>query len=151
MSNYDSANDTREHIGTVQRFLQDVSKKLQVRMVLHDDSKLRHPEKAMYDEYTPLLRDLTYGSEEYKECLKLMGVALRHHYEENSHHPEHYPNGVNGMSLLDLIEMLADWKAAGMRHADGNMDKSMEINRSRFGISDQLFEVLQNTRKEMGW
>jgi len=78
-------------------------------------------------------------------------VALKHHYENNSHHPEHYPNGINGMSLLDLIEMLADWKAAGMRHADGDMQKSLEINKKRFGMSDQLAEIFQNTIKELGW
>ena len=55
------------------------------------------------------------------------------------------------MSLLDLVEMLADWKAAGMSHANGNMDASMEIDRKRFGISDQLFEILSNTVREMEW
>jgi len=75
----------------------------------HDASKLEAPEKEMYDEFTPRLRALTYGSDEYKECLKEMGAALKHHYENNSHHPEHFPDGINDMSLLDLIEMLADW------------------------------------------
>ena len=105
----------------------------------------------MYDEFTPQLRDLVYGSDEYKECLKRMGPALAHHYANNTHHPEHYPNGINGMSLLDLIEMLADWKAAGMRHSTGSIEKSLEINRARFGMSDQLFEIFQNTVRELGW
>jgi hypothetical protein len=80
-----------------------------------------------------------------------MGTALQHHYQVNSHHPEHFENGVNGMSLLDLIEMLADWKAAGMRHANGNITQSLEVNRKRFGMSDQLFEIFQNTVAELGW
>lgn len=58
---------------------------------------------------------------------------------------------VNGMSLLSVMEMLSDWKAAGMRHEDGSIDQSLEINRKRFEISDQLFEVLKNTVKELGW
>jgi hypothetical protein len=38
-----------------------------------------------------------------------------------------------------------------MRHANGNITQSLEINRKRFNISDQLFEIIQNTVKELGW
>src|SRR3990172_12749776 len=111
---YDSRSDTYEHIHNVQTFIEMYIEHLLWRMTKHDNSKLQEPEKSMYDEFTPKLRGMTYGSDEYKECLKQMGGALKHHYENNSHHPEHFPNGINGMTLLDLIEMLADWKAAGM-------------------------------------
>jgi hypothetical protein len=148
---YDSTNDTKEHIKAVRGFLGDVVGDLSARSLIHDGSKLEEPEKSMYDKFTPKLRAMTYGSDEYKDCLKQMGPALKHHYEANSHHPEHYANGVNGMSLLDVMEMLADWKAAGMRHADGSIVQSLEINRKRFDISDQLYEILQNTVKELGW
>lgn len=151
MSDYDSTDDTRNHIGKVQDLMGVIVAQLAHRRAIHDASKLQSPEKPMYDEFTPKLRDLVYGSDEYKECLKQMGPALQHHYKHNSHHPEHYPNGVNGMTLLDLIEMLADWKAAGMRHATGSMEKSLEVNQVRFGLSDQLFEIIRNTVKELGW
>lgn len=55
------------------------------------------------------------------------------------------------MSLLDLIEMLCDWKAAGERHADGSMERSLRLNKDRFKIGDQLQSILQNTAKEMKW
>ena len=148
---YDSTADTRSHIIAVQDYLMTVIDNLEQRSMVHDDSKRHPPEKPMYDEFTPKLRDLVYGSDEYKECLKRMGPALAHHYANNTHHPEHYPNGINGMSLLDLIEMLADWKAAGMRHSTGSIEKSLEINRTRFGMSDQLFEIFQNTVRELEW
>lgn len=151
MSNYDSTEDTNKHIETVRGFLSDVLGDIAARSLLHDGSKLVEPEKSMYDEFTPMLRELTYGSDEYKEVLKKMGDALKHHYEENFHHPEHYENGINGMSLLDVIEMLADWKAASMRHADGNIIDSLKINKDRFGISDQLAEIIENTVQRMGW
>lgn len=32
---------------------------------------------------------------------------------------------VNGMDLLDVLEMLVDWKAAGERHKDGCIYKSL--------------------------
>jgi hypothetical protein len=148
---YDSRTDTALHILNVAGQLKEIIENLEKRRREHDKSKLQEPEKSMYDEFTPKLRGSTYGSDEYKGFLKDMGAALQHHYAENSHHPEHYENGINGMSLLDLIEMLADWKAAGMRHADGNIMQSMEINRKRFGMSDQLYEIFVNTVKELGW
>jgi hypothetical protein len=44
-----------------------------------------------------------------------MKPAIQHHYKANSHHPEFYDNGVEGMSLFDVLEMLLDWKAATER------------------------------------
>lgn len=148
---YDSTQDTKEHINIVRSLMLRIEARIGVRRTVHDVSKTQEPEKSMYDEFTPRLRDMTYDSDEYKSCLQEMGPALQHHYAANSHHPEHYPNGINGMSLLDLIEMLADWKAASLRHADGDFRKSLAINKERFGISDQLHQILLNTVEELGW
>ncbi len=49
------------------------------------------------------------------------------------------------MNLIDLVEMLCDWKAASMRHHDGNIRRSIEINGDRFGLSPQLVRILENT------
>lgn len=148
---YDSRQDTIDHIYKVMDLLDKVVINIENRAAEHDASKLKEPEKSMYDEFTPKLRELTYGSDEYKECLKKMGVALKHHYADNSHHPEHYEYGINDMSLLDIIEMIVDWKAATLRHADGNIHDSLRINKERFKISDQLQYIIINTIKEMGW
>lgn len=194
-NSYDSAPDTRAHIETVGALMLGLIGKIWARIDDHDKSKLEEPEKSMYDKFTPMLRDLTYGSDEYKACLADMGVALQHHYENNSHHPEHYKmwqcpvckgvftdadaqrdarfvgdvrlcqsccahgtimectlepaSGVYGMNLIDLVEMLADWKAASLRHADGYIMTSLEINKARFGISDQLARILENTVRMM--
>ena len=149
--NYDSTNDTMQHIATVQRFGLEVVINLAHRLHVHDASKLTAPEKPIFDEFTPKLSGITYGSDEYKAYLAAMGEALQHHYAANTHHPEHYAAGIDGMSLLDLIEMLADWKAATMRHADGDLAKSIEINQARFGINDQLRRVFENTVRELRW
>lgn len=100
---------------------------------------------------TPRLRSLTYGTPEYSASLNELGPALKHHYQHNSHHPEHYANGISGMSLLDVIEMLCDWKAAGERHQDGSMERSLQVNRERFSIHPQLQQILENTARELGW
>lgn len=148
---FDSTTETLKHIKQVTDLMYSMIYVIAKRLTSHDASKLQEPEKSMYDTFTPLLRLTTYGSEEYKATLTEMGPALDHHYQVNSHHPEHYQNGINGMSLIDLVEMLADWKASTMRHADGDILKSLEINKARFGMSDQLFEILKNTVIEMGW
>lgn len=135
---YDSTLDTQCHIAEVQRNLLEVILFLGARAKIHDASKLEWPEKEMYDEFTPRLRALTYGNDEYKQSLEEMGSALRHHYRSNSHHPEHFPNGVDDMSLLNLLEMLADWTTAVLKHADGDLIESIAINADRFGMSDQL-------------
>lgn len=130
--NYDSTPDTMDHIQKVQANIEAVNSNLSTRAYAHDASKLASPEKEAFDVLTPRLRGLTYGSDEYRSCLREMKPALQHHYANNTHHPEHYENGVSGMSLMDVMEMLCDWRAAGMRHADGSMAKSLEHNKDRF-------------------
>lgn len=151
---YDSTNDTKAHIARVADMVTLCSDLLELRAMTHDESKLKSPEKEIFDEMTPKLKDSTYGSEEYKGFLASMKPALDHHYAHNSHHPEHYPNGIDGMTLLDLLEMLCDWKAAGERHADGSIERSLRVNKDRFKIGDQLQGILENTARELsnyGW
>lgn len=148
---YDSKADTLLHIKRVAELLTQASIELINRANVHDNSKLESPEKEMFDELTPKLKDCTYGSEEYKGYLKELKVALDNHYSKNSHHPEHYENGINGFDLFDLIEMFFDWKAATERHADGNIFKSLDINQERFNISDQLKQIMQNTAIRLGY
>lgn len=148
---YDSTGDTLEHIRKVQARLQECINNLTVRAAHHDESKLQAPEKEGYDQITEQLRDLVYGSDEYKAALKANEPTIAHHYAANSHHPEHYENGIAGMSLLDIIEMVADWKAASERTKQGSIEQSLPVNRKRWAIDDQLFSILENTVKELGW
>lgn len=177
----DSRQETNEHILRVRELLCIIQNKLEARGFMHDQSKLIPPEKPIIDSMIGRLKTLTYGSPEYKDALKDLGPALAHHYEHNTHHPEHYQkqvciicfteypsthkencpkchNGtmtvephVAGMSLLDVIEMLCDWKAAGERGANGSIEKSLKVNRERFKISEQLHSILENTVRELGW
>ena len=121
--------------------------KLTARGVEHDRLKLESPEVDVFAEYTPKLASATYGSEEYKTFLKEMDVALQHHYANYRHHPEHFAKGINDMNLIDIAEMLCDWKAAAMRQNDGNLLKSIEMNAQRFGYDDQLKQIFINTAR----
>lgn len=147
----DSTQETLTHIRRVQRLIAEMQNRLSERAVVHDKSKLEEPEKAGFDEVTNALRDLTYGSDEYKAQLAKLKPTLDHHYASNSHHPEHHAAGVDGMTLLDLVEMFCDWKAATERHANGSVERSIKINTERFKLSPQLARILENTRIEFGW
>lgn len=147
----DSTVATLTHSRRVDVLLMELMWEIGLRVTQHDASKLSPEEKDVFDEYSPKLKALTYGSDEYFDCLAKMKPALDHHYAHNRHHPEHFENGVNGMTLVDLIEMLSDWKAATERHDDGDLEKSLEIQRERFGLSDQLVSILRNTAVEAGW
>lgn len=142
---YDSRPETLAHIEEVRSRLGRVADDLRRRAAAHDLSKLLSPEREAFDESTPKLRGLTYGSEEYRAALREIRPAVEHHYRANGHHPEFYPDGISGMGLADLIEMLCDWKAATLRHADGDIRRSVEVNQARFGYSDELKSILLNT------
>lgn len=145
---YNSTKDTQKHINEVIKQGTKFALKLQKQIQKHDASKLKSPEKEGFDKYTPMLAKMEYNSPEYKKCLEeLKDPYLKHHYESNSHHPEHFENGIDGMNLYDLIEMLCDWKAAVKRNKNGNIYKSLEINKGRFKISNQLYNILLNTVK----
>lgn len=142
---YDSTPDTLAHIAEVQALLWAFADALDLRATKHDQSKLSDPEKEAFDVATPKLKAMTYGSDEYKQALADLGPALQHHYEANSHHPEHNPNGINGMGMIDLVEMFCDWIAATKRHADGDIHRSIELNQKRFGYDDGIRMLLANS------
>jgi hypothetical protein len=133
------------HKALVASYMQQVASALFQRAAVHDNSKFSPEEMDAFEEVTPLLQTLTYGSEEYKEALKRLGPALAHHYAVNSHHPEHFPDGINGMNLMDVIEMVCDWMAAVKRVHDGDIQTSLPINQERFHIEDQMYAVICHT------
>ena len=167
--------ETVKHIDDVRMNLLQMITALQVRCWDHDRSKLEEPEASGFDKVTNTLKGLTYGSDEYKEQLKVMKPFLDHHYDNNRHHPEHFQHeecngcfkhfplghnencdvcgygqfticgGIESMDLIDITEMLMDWWSATKRHADGDIMKSIEINQKRFGYSDELKRIFINT------
>jgi hypothetical protein len=155
---YDSRPDTHAHIERVRDFLDLVIKNLENRSRAHDASKLVSPELEAFDIATPKLAGLEYGSEEYRQALREIKPAIQHHNEHNDHHPEHYENGIRGMSLMALVEMLCDWRAASERNKQrtdeaGNplpFEASLAYSQTRYGYSDELAEILLNTVRELG-
>lgn len=143
----DSTAATEEHRQEVARNVQHFCSKITMRAAQHDLSKLVPPEKAGFDRATLKLKDMTYGSPEYAKSLEELADTLEHHYANNDHHPQFYKNGVAGMTLYALVEMYEDWKAAGKRNKDGNIVKSVEHNKDKFHLDEQLYSILLNTAK----
>lgn len=146
----ESMTDTLDHIGKVDAYLSHCSDLLMQRAKKHDASKLEEPERSGYAGLTRALKGLTYGTPEHRAAFEPFKEIIQHHYAHNSHHPEHYAEGVNDMSLLDVIEMLCDWKAASER-GDGGFDWSLSKSVERFKIDPQLARILRNTADELGW
>jgi hypothetical protein len=145
MTREECIKETKEHIDKVNEYMSIMSEALKLRGTYHDASKLASPELEIFTEYTPKLKNSTYGSPEYFQFLSEMKVALDHHYANNRHHPEFTDNGIAGMNLLDILEMFCDWKAASERHADGDIIESIKKNQKRFNMSNELTQILLNT------
>ena len=139
--------ETQKHIEAVRKYIRFMIDKIDMRGVKHDASKLESPEVEVFAEYTPKLNSTIFGSEEYYQNLEGMKSALDHHYASNRHHPEHFVNGINDMTLVDILEMFCDWKASTLRHNDGNLLKSIETNAERFHMDGQLRQILLNTAR----
>lgn len=150
--------ETKEHIATVEAWMGRAIQDLATRSIHHDLSKLQEPERSGFQAMTAdaRLKDLTYGSDEYRAVLREHKPTIRHHYEHNDHHPEHFEDGIDGvgllarMNLLQIIEMLCDWKASTSRMKDGDLMRSIEINAKRFGYGPEMQMVLENTARALG-
>jgi len=151
MTRDDVMRGTCEHARRVGELMLQVINYLQGRAICHDASKFTADEFDSFAEVTPGLKDLTYGSEEYKEQLRKIKPAITIHYQRNRHHPEHFAGGIADMTLIDLMEMLADWRAAGERHKGGDLRASIEMNAERFGYNDTLKRLLLLTASSLGW
>jgi hypothetical protein len=141
--------ETIKHIHAVRELLYKMIENLDHRAKVHDQSKLESPEQEIFGETFEELGKTEYGSPEYAALLEKVKPAISHHYANNRHHPEHWPNGINDMTLLDLVEMLCDWRAAAARNKNGNIRKSIEVNAERFNMSPQLKQIFENTVREM--
>jgi hypothetical protein len=142
---------TQAHIDRVRELLCKCELQLRDRGLNHDKSKLESPEVELFAKYTPELASLTFGSEEYEQSKENLKPALDHHYANNRHHPQKFKNGINDMTLVDILEMLCDWKASSERQHDGNILISVEKAAKDFGITKQLAQILLNTINMFEW
>lgn len=143
---------THAHIVRVRELLGMFAVEMIERGDAHDRSKFTPEELGPLEEMQRLVEaegQAPFGSEEYERRKAILGPMLEHHYANNSHHPEHYPNGVNDMDLFDLVEMFFDWKAASERGEESAMNLSFSAN--RYDLSPQLVSIFTNTAERLGY
>lgn len=142
--------ETVRHIRRVHELLSDAALELLRRGREHDKSKFAPVEMNALERlhaHISVHGPLPYGSPEYRARTAILGPMLEHHYANNSHHPEHYPNGVAGMDLFDLIEMFFDWQAAVERNGDDAINLSYTAD--KYGLPEMLVSILRNTATRM--
>jgi hypothetical protein len=136
---------THEHIHVVRDNISVITEAIFYRGVEHDHSKFTDEESIPFARNIRRLSTVEYGTPEYDEMLKDVKPALDHHYANNRHHPEYWPNGIDDMDLVDILEMFCDWVAAVKRNKNGDIMKSIDTNEKRFNISPQLTSIFRNT------
>jgi hypothetical protein len=131
------------HKQMVAEYMQRVTSELMQRAVLHDYSKFETQEFDAYADNLPYFEKAAYGSEEYRAALARIKPAIDHHFAANRHHPEHFISGIEGMNLIDALEMVCDWMAAAKRVPGGKLQ--LERQKERFGIDHQLYSLILHT------
>lgn len=121
---------------------------LKDRLLHHDDSKLKGDEQKLFEEILDKEDSVAYGTPAYLNLKEKLKPALILHYGANSHHPEHFIDGINGMNIIDLVEMFIDWCAATSRHKDDDIHKSIDYNAKRYDLPDALVNIFHNTAKD---
>lgn len=91
--------------------------------------------------------DPSLAAAEYAHQVRWLLMQAGDRLITRAHKPLPEPVPKNGAAtLLDLIEFLAHWKASG-----GDLTETIQKNRDRFRITDELAFILENTAKELGW
>lgn len=142
--------DTIDHIKQVNSIGELFCNMLKKRLSEHDLSKLNNvKERNAFEQILNNSKATEYGTDAYKVLSQQLKPAIDLHYQNNSHHPEHFINGISDMNLLDLVEMFIDWAAATNRHPNDDIHKSIEINKKRFDIPEELCSIFHNTANDL--
>lgn len=127
----DCTSFVRRHQAYVKKWGGKIIDQLSHRFENHDENKLSPDEKPFYDLWTS--HSLT---DEQRRAVH------EHHNRTSRHHPEGFKKGVNGMNLIDILEMVVDWMA--WADAQG-MWVGVDHLAQKFGIEPQLAAVILNT------
>ena len=145
---FETVSRINSHRKSVRAKLNFLIKKLAERSENHDLSKLKEPEIGWLIEMDKEPR-VTYGSPEYFEKMKRWEKFFKHHYANNRHHPDHFGDmGVSGMNLVDLAEYLCDIISYLEEMHASQAIKIIDEQGKRFGLEDQLSQILKNTLVE---
>jgi hypothetical protein len=143
--------ETILHVSEVSENLETIASELRKRGVAHDRTKFHALEFDAFVSTREMFKKASYGTPEYQACVDAVRPAVDHHHENNRHHTGFHPNGVNDMTLIDLAEMIADWKAAERRSPDRKLNDTLAYAFNKYGVGEQLGKILRNTLAALGW
>jgi hypothetical protein len=132
----------KEKVGTI---LAKFCAEIAYRAAVHDASKLSKTEFEACANCVDDFSKFGYGTPEYEDLRKRLNPQIIHHNKVARHHPEHFEDGIDGMNLIDILEMLCDWRAAADRVPGDSIKKNLPALQARFKISPQLLKILENT------
>lgn len=140
--------NTREyvlkHIRSVRAKLYVILNEISKRVLQHDKSKLEYPEYNLWCKMDEEPR-YKYGTKEYFDKIERNKHVFNLHYKHNTHHPEHYVNGILDMDLVDVLEMLIDWISYKDKIRISEAIELIEQQSRRYGLSEEFECVLKNT------
>lgn len=150
-NNLDFLCDTILHVSEVQENLEEISSELKKRGHAHDRTKFQALEFDSFVSTRDKFKKANYGSPEYQECVDIVKPAVDSHYASNRHHTSYHKDGVYGMNLIDILEMLADWKAAARRSPTQNLKESLPKSYKKYNINETLQKLIENTLNDLNW
>jgi len=136
-------NKIKEHKKIVTNLINFVIMELHNRKNTHDDSSLDPEEAEIMAHYPKFIKDDSYINGENQAYINTIKGALDIHFQKNRHHPEYFKNGIKDMNLIDIIEMLCDWKA--MTPDNEDIISVIKQYKKIYNFSDDLMNILINT------
>lgn len=137
----------KQHKDGVKTYLEIISMLLNARALTHDNSKSSDEEYKYYKMANSVNRNDFKTYEEYMDYIKpTLDKGLKHHYENNRHHPEFFDNGIDDMNLIDIMEMIADW-CISIKQNGKDLYEEIEYNFDKYNVSEQLKKIIINTYK----
>lgn len=102
---------------------------------LHDNSKFSEEELESLSKINDHHASMRHAGQqlpvEMQEYLKL-------HYENNTHHPEHWED-VSMMPEMDVVEMCCDWAARSQQFGTDLLEFAKTRQENRFHFPDEMF------------
>lgn len=148
---FDFLCDTILHVGEVAENLEVCASNLRQRGFAHDRTKFKALEFDAFVSTREKFKKANFGTPEYQACIDIIKPAVDSHYANNSHHTGYYQNGIKDMSLLDILEMVCDWKAANRRSPDLDFDESINRCVKKYNISPELEKIIRTTLQQLSW
>ena len=146
---FDYLTDTLVHQREVGAWLELIAGELRRRAFLHDNSKLLEPEFSIFVSTREDFKKVNYGTPEYNDLVQRAKPAVDHHYSNNRHHTAYWQNGINDMTLMDVIEMVCDWLSAEKRSPDKTLEDTLDFAFKKYKIDHQLQMIIRNTIRKL--